>query len=145
MSELFYAWAQRWNVPFVAISELINSLVVSGESSGYNNEREVAASVRLEASRKNVLLWRNNVGVLNNEQNVPIRYGLANESARINKQLKSSDLIGIRPNGQFIARETKRPGWKYTGTEREIAQLNFILLINAHGGDACFTDGTGSI
>jgi hypothetical protein len=72
------------------------------------------------------------------ERGVPVRYGLANESAKINKIVKSSDLIGISSQGQFLAIECKRPGWKYTGNEHEAAQLAFITFIHSMGGDAKF-------
>jgi len=50
-------------------------------------------------------------------------------------------LIGIKPGGQFVSREVKRPGWRYTGTEREVAQLRWIEIVTALGGDAKFTTG----
>jgi hypothetical protein len=43
--------------------------------------------------------------------------------------------------GQFISREVKRPGWKYKGDLRERAQLKWMKIIVALGGDACFTTG----
>jgi hypothetical protein len=47
--------------------------------------------------------------------------------------------------GQFLSREIKTPNWKYKNTEREQAQLRWAELINALGGDACFTNSEGSI
>lgn len=70
-----------------------------------------------------------------------VRFGLANDSPAVNKRIKSCDLVGIRPNGQFWARECKPAAWHYTGTEREQAQLRFIELVNSMGGDAAFTTG----
>ena len=116
------------------------------------SESDIQARIRLEASKRGIHLWRNNVGVLRNEQGGYVRYGLANDSHQLNAVFKSSDLIGIKPIlitqehvgttiGQFIAREVKTPGWKYTGTAREKAQKAFIDLINERGGDASFTTG----
>jgi hypothetical protein len=119
-------------------------------------ESAAQANVRLEASQKGARLWRNNLGATTDSRGNFFRYGLANDSAAVNKTMKSSDLIGILPIvilpehvghifGQFLAREMKAPGWKYTGTEREVAQLNFINLINDLGGNAAFATGRGTI
>jgi hypothetical protein len=81
-----------------------------------------------------------------------VRYGLFNESPQVNKLVKSSDLIGWRTLhvtpamvgtyvAQFFARECKEPAWQYSGTEREVAQLAFINMVLAAGGDAAFTTG----
>jgi len=94
-------------------------------------------------------VWRNNSGLAYNVNGRPVRYGLANESARINQVLKSADFIGIRPIiitqkdvgktiGQFIALEIKNSEWKYTGTPKERAQKAFLDLVNAMGGYAKF-------
>lgn len=106
--------------------------------------------ILLEAARLGCDLYRNNSGVLNNDKGVPVRYGLANESAAINKRFKSSDLIGITPIritpemvgsivGVFTAIECKHTGWKFNPqSEHETAQLAFINLILRDGGYAGF-------
>jgi hypothetical protein len=115
-------------------------------------EADIQAKLRLKASQCGMRLWRNNVGVLCDSTGRPIRYGLANDSAELNKVLKSSDLIGIRPVvitqdmvgktiGQFVAREVKSSSWIFRNTNREKAQLAFINLINSLGGDAKFYNG----
>lgn len=115
-------------------------------------ESDVKPGLLLEASRQGALLWRNNVGVAHTVDNRFIRFGLCNESERVNRVTKSSDFIGLEPVlitgdmvgafiGRFIALETKRPGWVYKGTKREKAQLNFINLVNSLGGRAMFTTG----
>ncbi len=153
-------WAIRWGVAFNAIAELrqvfgevpdVSKLTNSG-----NSEASVLNDVRLEASKKGIWLSRNNVGACQDTNGNFIRYGLANESAQMNKKIKSSDLIGVKPVlieqkhvgvifGQFVARETKVKGWEYSGSEREQAQLKFIQLIVSMGGDAMFTTGAGSL
>ena len=113
------------------------------------SEKAVKVDVMLVASSDGWLLWRNNVGVAKREDGVPVRYGLANSSRQMNKLIKSSDLIGIRPViithdmvgqiiGQFVAIETKHEGWEYSGTEHEVAQKNFIDQVIAKGGYAYF-------
>ncbi len=112
--------------------------------------------VKLEASNKGCRLWRNNVGAAYMKDGSFIRYGLANDSATLNREIKSADLIGIRPVlitpdmvgtilGQFLSREIKASGWKYTGTDREKAQLAWAELILSLGGDAAFAVGEGTI
>ena len=66
-----------------------------------------------------------------------VRYGLGNDSAQVNAVLKSSDLIGITPVGGvgiFTSYEIKKPGWRYTGTPREVAQLRWLELVVSLGG-----------
>lgn len=120
------------------------------------NETSLINVIKLEASRKSARLWRNNVGATYTPEGSFIRYGLANESKAINKILKSSDLIGIKtvvitPDmvgktiGQFLAREVKPTGWKFSGTEREVAQQNFINLINSLSGNAAFATEEGTL
>jgi hypothetical protein len=120
------------------------------------SEAASTAIVRLEAARLGILLWRNNVGAGVLQDGSFIRWGLANDSTQMNRQIKSADLIGIRPLlitpahvghtiGQFVSRECKRPGWKWCGNERELAQLEWAKLVNGAGGDAAFATGEGTL
>lgn len=120
------------------------------------SESGVLSDIRLEASQRGCRLWRNNVGATYTQSGQFMRFGLANDSAALNRAIKSADLIGIRPVlitsedvgrviGQFLSREVKHPGWKYTATERERAQLAWAELINSLGGDACFCVGRGTL
>lgn len=135
------AWASKWGIPPAAIADLIASVSILAEPGASGSEADVQARVRLSASKAGIRLWRNNSGVAQDEMGRVVRFGLCNDSARMNETIKSSDLIGIGPTGQFIAREVKAPGWKFTGTKREQAQLKFINLVNAMGGDAKFISG----
>jgi len=152
-------WALRHGITPQAMLELDAMFGLSGYclpvAAGIS-ETAVQNRVRLEASRKGIRLFRNNVGVLRDENGRPVRYGLANDSKAINEGLKSSDLIGwrcveITPAhvgsviAQFVSRECKEHGWQYTGTQRELAQLNWIRLVAADGGDAMFCTGEGSL
>jgi hypothetical protein len=148
-------WALRHNVPYVALNELrqIMGLVQTDpdglSDQGGESEAAIQKRVQLTATRAGWRLWRNNVGALKDSRGVPVRYGLANDSAALNKVVKSSDLVGIKPVlitpdmvghtlGQFVAREVKAGGWKYSGSSHERAQLKFIELVVGLGGDACF-------
>jgi hypothetical protein len=115
-------------------------------------EADAAARVRLAASAAGVRLWRNNVGAGKLTNGTFVRWGLANESRQMNAHIKSADLIGVRPVlvgphhvgqtlGVFVSRETKRPGWRYSGNEHEAAQQRWIDLVRSLGGDAAFTTG----
>lgn len=108
-------------------------------------ESALQARIRQIYSERGWRLWRNNVGAFKTTDGGFVRYGLCNDSAAMNKRLKSSDLVGIRPVtvtdamvgkiiGQFVAIECKHPGWQYKGTDRERAQLRFLDLILSLGG-----------
>ena len=151
-------WASRWNVSAAALADLrkqlteSNALPVSPLLEPHT-EAWAQNKVRVEASRLGLRLWRNNVGAAVDAHGNYFRYGLANDSEKMCASIKSSDLIGIRPvtlpggqvMGQFIAREIKAPGWHYTGTPREKAQLNFLELVASLGGDAAFATGEGTL
>ena len=97
-------------------------------------------------------IWRNNTGVLFDQTGRPVRYGLSNDSAEINKEIKSSDLIGITPVlitpamygqilGVFTALECKPSNWSFkSGDERAKAQLKFHNIVRDHGGFAGFVN-----
>jgi len=120
------------------------------------SEAWAQSAIRLEASRKGLYLFRNNVGALEDRSGRLVRYGLANDTKQMNETLKSGDLIGWRPVliqpqhvghtvAQFVSREVKAPGWQYTGAARESAQLAWANLVNSRGGDAAFATGPGSL
>lgn len=151
-------WAARWGVPWQAIQELaaVNTGAVVEPSRPITSESALQSLVRLEAGRKHIHLWRNNVGVLLDKTGRPVRYGLANESAALNEVVKSADLIGIekvliKPDdvgkiiGRFVSRECKRPDWVFTGKPEELAQLQWATTINAYGGNAAIVNSEGTL
>jgi hypothetical protein len=120
------------------------------------SEAWAQSAVRLEGAQKGCMLFRNNVGALADDRGRWVRYGLANDSKKLNEEVKSGDLIGwrrvtITPPmvgcviAQFVSRECKRPGWSYGGDDHERAQLKWAHLVLADGGDAGFATGPGTL
>lgn len=141
-------WAKKWELPPEALRELVLAWLPQHDHgiaaltpAPEGSEAAAQQQCRLNASKAGVRLWRNNLGSYRDERGNWVRYGLCNDSAKLNAALKSSDLIGIGPGGKFIAREIKRPGWKFKGDEHERAQLAFLQLITGMGGDAKFSTG----
>lgn len=125
---------------------------------GGKSEAWAQQQVRFKAAQTGALAFRNNVGATPSKCKAcgapqqPLRYGLANDSARLNAEVKSSDLIlaiprRIEPHhvgttiAQFGSIETKRPGWKYTGKGQEAGQAAWLTLIRKVGGFAAFSTG----
>lgn len=114
------------------------------------NESTIQADTRVAVSKAGGVTWRNNNGVFTDTRGVPVRYGLANESSKLNKKVKSSDLIGITPVeitpahigrtlGVFTAIECKPSNWIYRQSDqRAVAQLAYINRVIALGGFAGF-------
>ncbi len=113
----------------------------------------VTSDVRLRAGELGILLGRNNVGVCEDATGRMIRYGLCNDSAQMNKRIKSSDLVGVitwngpnaPPQSVYgvialpLTVECKRSDWVLTpGDDRGQAQKRFLDLIKQRGGVAGF-------
>lgn len=159
-------WAKKWGIAPEALRELrgvmgmltpeeYQEIHMGGKAVG-TSEAAIQAAIRVEASQKGLRLWRNNVGALLDSRGVPVRYGLANESPEMNRKIKSSDLIGIRPVligpehlgttiGQFTAIEVKKAHWKYAGDAHERAQAKFIGVVQSMGGYAKFENRVGNL
>jgi hypothetical protein len=119
------------------------------------SESEVQAEIRLKASEKGIRLWRNNVGCAKTAQGF-VRYGLANETAEMNKKIKSADLIGITPHtvtnedigktlGIFTSIEVKREGWKTSGKEHDAGQSLWVKIVQSLGGIAKIVQSSDEI
>ena len=149
------AWANKWGVPPQALAELGAVLTSSAPKLPPprvppRSEADIVALARVNGSRAGMRLWRNNNGATYDNRGNFVRYGLANESKKLNDVLKSPDLIGWRPIditiahvgrrvAQFVGIECKAPGWRYSGNGRELAQQKFLTLIEQAGGHARFS------
>lgn len=114
------------------------------------SEGNVQQQIRIAAAQHGTPLLRNNSGACLDQNGRMIRYGLGNDSAKLNKSFKSSDLIGIWPVtvtpemvgqrlGVFFAVEVKTPGWKFRQSDaRAVAQQNFLNWVSNNGGVAVF-------
>lgn len=146
-------WAEAWKIPSAAVADLQCRLCPLPEHQLPGmSEAAVQGRVLLREAKTGTLLWRNNVGAFLDDRGIPVRYGLANTSKQMNERIKSADLIGCRPVlitpdmigktiGQFVSRECKSGDWQWSGTPRELAQLNWASLVCSAGGDACFIKG----
>jgi len=95
-------------------------------------------------------MWRNNSGAMEDKTGRVVRFGLGNDSAALNREIKSSDLIGgtpvlIRPHHvghvflNFTALECKRLGWSLRPNDKHAqAQLRYMEIVRNHGGFADF-------
>ncbi len=157
---VMHDWARDWGVTPMAVLDLMQRIGVGFESPNINeieglSESAVSQRVRLEAAALGFPLWRNQVGALMDDGGRLVRYGLANDSKKMNENVKSSDFIACRPKlitaamvgtviGQFTAREIKPDKWVYTGQGREPAQLKFGEIVLRLGGDFKFATGEGT-
>lgn len=114
-------------------------------------ETDIQSLIRVEASRLGAPLWRNNNGAAQDKTGRVVRYGLGNDSSKLNEVWKSSDLIGITPVlirpehvgqvwGIFTAVEVKAAGWSKPRNDRDRAQERFIKTVQEHGGIGFFAD-----
>lgn len=156
MTTTLLEWQRKHGITAEALADLVDIVGLTVEAGDSDGEHKVQDDARLLASKMGWRLFRNNKGVLPDKRGIPVRFGLCNETPALGKRLRSSDLIGIRPVvitpdmvgttiGQFVAREIKKAGWKYKGTEHEEAQLAFGTLIIGLGGDFKFWNGSGSL
>lgn len=116
-------------------------------------EGYASQEVRKRASQWKARIFRNNSGVLTDKSGRPVRFGLGNESSKVNKEFKTGDYVGwfpvtITPDmvGKTIAVfaniECKAVGFTvkldYNANSREYAQDKFNKLVINQGGIAGF-------
>lgn len=147
-----YEWAARHHIDPLAFAEL--QAILSPFAEDFKpaeigeSEAAIGSQIEVMAPKCAASLWRNNSGVLKDEYDTPVRFGLGNRSSKLNKVWKSSDYIGIttvvatyvgQQFGVFTAVETKRPGWKQIPSDlRAKGQANFMATVKSMGGLAGF-------
>lgn len=85
-------------------------------------EQNVQAACLVALSQAGCLVWRQDTGAYRAKSGALVRYGLC---------VGSSDIIGIAPDGRFLAVEVKNDTGRATD-----AQLRFIAAVQAAGGRA---------
>jgi hypothetical protein len=127
-------------------------------------EGEATKRVRLAASSLGMKLMRNNSGAVTTDDGRFFRFGLGNESPKLNAEMKFGDLIGctkvlITPNmvgkevAVFTMFEVKQEGTltkvlkRATSNEksREAGQYRAINFIRDQGGIAWFAGNEGDV
>jgi hypothetical protein len=85
-------------------------------------EANIQAQIMLALSNAGCIVWRNNTGALTDKTGRLVRYGLCKGS---------SDIIGVCPDGRFLAVEVKSGRNRLTPE-----QERFISAVKASGGRA---------
>lgn len=85
-------------------------------------ETNISQQIRLALSAEGCIVWRNNVGKLEDKRGRWVTFGLC---------VGSSDIIGMMPDGRFLAIEVKAPGEKPRDN-----QYAFIAAVQKQGGVA---------
>lgn len=153
-------WVKRYGITGECLRDLLSIMDVpsTGIDSGrVGSEAAVQVDIRVFAATRGCSLWRNNSGSLQDATGRWVRFGLGNDSKRVNEVWKSADLIGINPVviqpehvgrmiGQFWAVEVKEPGWKYNDNDaHQKAQKNFLNTVNLLGGLGQFAQSVGDV
>ena len=143
------AWAIKHHVGEDALRELATLYATDVPAAPGGSEQVVQQRLRIVAPQGGHALWRNNNGAHLDSEGRMVRYGLGNDSKRLNDVWKSSDLIGgtsvvIRPQhvgrrvAVLTAVECKEPGWKPPKNDRERAQAAFLATVESIGGIGTF-------
>ncbi len=86
-------------------------------------EHNVQLQILEYLALKGIYCWRNNSGMLRDRRGIPVRFG----------KVGSADILGIAPDGRFLAIEVKTPQGKWG---LQPAQENFLEEIRSRGGYA---------
>lgn len=140
-------WAARWHLPVAALAELASVQWETAAPAADGSEAWVLSNTRLKAATLGDHLWRNNVGAAEMKRGGHVRFGLANDSPKLNAVLKSADLIGWRRHvvvpadvgrtlAIFLSVECKAKDWRPSSDPRYAAQLRWLQLVRRVGGYA---------
>lgn len=158
---LLNQWSQKWGISPQALADLRENYLGQRSEAAHSvaismSEASVSQRTELAFAELGGILWRNNVGAFLDVRGVPVRYGLANTSEKVNKETKSGDLIGclpvyIRPEhvgrlfGLFVSVETKKAAWTWKGDAHELAQANWGQIVTSLGGVGMFCNDPSQI
>lgn len=163
-------WHLKWSQ---AASELEALLVAEShppldhKNPGHASEARAQQETRMHIAQQGAFGFRNNVGATKAEElhvcpscsyrfkvvQQPVRYGLGNDSAKMNKNMKSHDVILAIPRiitpqmvgskiAQFGSVECKREGWTFNPNDpHEVAQAKWGFFITQAGGFSAFSTG----
>lgn len=151
-------WCQQHPAAAWELEQILTDSVTPLSSSAATSEARAQQDARLSVARQGALSFRNNVGATPSKckhcgaKQQPVRFGLANDSKKMNDVVKSSDLILgiprlITPQHvgttvlQFGGLEIKRPGWPGVTTDHERAQAAWLALLESRGGYGRFATG----
>ena len=95
-------WAQDWNIPQAALDDLrlrLGAVITPEFKHGpeITSETGVMQQERLKAAQAGAMLMRNNNGALTDKRDVPVRFGLGNDSSAANKVCKSGVSDSSKP------------------------------------------------
>jgi hypothetical protein len=158
MTNAYQRWAASYPVAAASLLQALQGVAQPVTSPVGETEAWAQQQARFSVASQGALAWRNNVGATPTKcpscgaKQQPIRYGLANDSTRLNREIKSGDLILAIPRlitpamvgttiAQFGSIESKRPGWHYTGKGQEAGQAAWAALVRGVGGYATFSAG----
>jgi hypothetical protein len=160
-TDITYDWADRWGIPWDALEDLRKCLTaacslasVAGDTG--RSEAAVSSRIRLEAPKLGYWLGRNNRGAGYMQDGSFIRWGLANDSIKMDKVVKSGDFIGFKRTvvapsmvgstvAIFTTVEAKNVDWKYSNSAEEQAQMRWNDFIILNGGIAKFVNDASQL
>lgn len=153
----YQEWVTRYPEAAAALAGVVFAPVDAPNTA--LTEQAVQQECRFVGAGQGMWLLRNNSGAFNPKQppSPGTRWGLGNDSSKINAVMKSSDLIGCtefvipphwvgRKVAVMTAIEVKDPNWHLTpGDKRAQAQAAFMNKVTAMGGLSGFVTNAAQL